>query len=214
MSEADKKEILDDDVNDDVNDEVNDEVNEEVTEKMGKETAEETAAEGTEAVAEAEVEKPEEPQLSPEEQLTLERDVFHDKWMRAVAETDNVRKRSRKEVNDARRFAQAETLRAFLDVYDNFERALQSMPASEEDCKEGGLREGVELIFQKFQGSLKDRGAVLIDVLDREFDPNVHEAVGQLPREGVEAGMVIEVVQQGFKLGEMVLRPARVIVSS
>jgi len=167
-------------------------------------------AEETEKVEE----KATEPELSAEEQLTLERDVFHDKWMRAVAETDNVRKRSRKEVNDARRFAQAETLRSFLDVYDNFERALQSMDTADEDKKAGGLREGVELIFQKFQGALKDRGAVLIDVVDCEFDPNVHEAVGQLPREGVEAGMVIEVAQQGFKLGEMVLRPARVIVSS
>lgn len=168
----------------------------------------------SEAAAEKDEEKSSEPELSPEEQLTLERDVFHDKWMRAVAETDNVRKRSRKEVNDARRFAQAETLRAFLDVYDNFERALQSMTANEEEDKAGGLREGVELIFQKFQGALKDRGAVLIDVVDCEFDPNVHEAVGQLPREGVEAGMVIEVAQQGFKMGELVLRPARVIVSS
>ena len=205
MSDADKKEILDD------------EGNEEVTEGSAEESAEETAEETeeeAEGAAEAEVKKPAEPQLSPEEQLTLERDVFHDKWMRAVAETDNVRKRSRKEVNDARRFAQAETLRSFLDVYDNFERALQSMPTSDDECKEGGLREGVELIFQKFQASLKERGAVLIDVVDCEFDPNVHEAVGQLPREGVEAGMVIEVVQQGFKLGEMVLRPARVIVSS
>jgi len=155
-----------------------------------------------------------EPELSPEEQLTLERDVFHDKWMRAVAETDNVRKRARKEVNDSRRFAQAETLRAFLDVYDNFERALQLMTESDEKNEAGGLREGVELIFQKFQGALNDRGAVKIDAADCEFDPNVHEAVGQLPREGVEAGMVIEVAQQGFKYGDMVLRPARVIVSS
>ncbi len=202
MSDADKKEILDDDGN------------EKVTEEVTEEVSEESAEEEAEGVTETKVEKSAEPQLSPEEQLTLERDVFHDKWMRAVAETDNVRKRSRKDVNDARRFAQAETLRAFLDVYDNFERALQSMPTSEEECKEGGLREGVELIFQKFQGSLKERGAVLIEVLDCEFDPNVHEAVGQLPREGVESGMVIEVVKQGFKLGEMVLRPARVIVSS
>ncbi len=182
--------------------------NEEVLEEENEEVTEEVAS------PEDAEKKPAEPELSAEEQLTLERDVFHDKWMRAVAETDNVRKRSRKEVNDARRFAQAETLRAFLDVYDNFERALQSMPDTEEECEAGGLREGVELIFQKFQGALKERGAVLIDVVDCEFDPNVHEAVGQLPREGVEAGMVIEVAQQGFKLGDMVLRPARVIVSS
>lgn len=184
-----------------------------MSDQREEELENETETEVTED-SESTEEAPVEPELSAEEQLTLERDVFHDKWMRAVAETDNVRKRSRKEVNDARRFSQAETLRAFLDVYDNFERALQSMPASEKEIEAGSLREGVELIFQKFQGALKERGAVLIDVLDCEFDPNVHEAVGQLPREGVEAGMVIEVAQQGFKLGDMVLRPARVIVSS
>ncbi len=176
---------------------------------------EETGTENNdEAVEEVTAEVVQEPELSAEEKLKLERDKFHDKWMRAVAETDNVRKRSRKEVNDARRFAQAETLRAFLDVYDNFERALQSMSGPDEKSDDGGMREGFELIFQKFQGALKDRGAVKIDVADCEFDPNVHEAVGQLPREGVEAGMVIEVAQQGFKYGDMVLRPARVIVSS
>ena len=167
-----------------------------------------------EASEEAVVEEAQEPEISIEEKLTLERNKFHDKWMRAVAETDNVRKRARKEVNDARRFAQAETLRPFLDVYDNFERALQSMNDGDEEKEDGGVREGVELIFQKFQGALKDRGAVKIEVADCEFDPNIHEAVGQLPREGVEPGMVIEVAQQGFKYGDMVLRPARVIVSS
>ncbi len=184
------------------------------------EAVEETVNGGVSAESEQDASSPDdsaneqEPELSPEEQLTLERDVFHDKWMRAVAETDNVRKRSRKEVGDARRFAQAETLRAFLDVYDNFERALESMNRSDDELEAGGLREGVELIFQKFQGALKDRGAIKIEAADCEFDPAMHEAVGQLPREGVEAGVVIEVVQQGFKYGDMVLRPARVIVSS
>jgi len=185
------------------NDEVMDEkVSEEGSEESSENSAEEVTAEVVQ-----------EPEISVEEKLTQERDSFRDKWMRAVAETDNVRKRARREVNDSRRFAQAETLRPFLDVYDNFERALQSMnDADEKDA--ASVREGVELIFQKFQGALKDRGAVKIEVADCEFDPNVHEAVGQLPREGMEPGMVIEVAQQGFKYGDMVLRPARVIVSS
>lgn len=176
---------------------------------------EETPEELAEKIAlELEEEAEEEPEISREDQLILERDGFRDKWMRAVAETDNVRKRSRKEVNDARRFSLAESVRAFLDVYDTFERALQSMPTGEDNEQVAKMHEGIELIFQKFQGALKDRGAVLIDAVDCEFDPNVHEAVGQLPREGVEPGMVIEVAQQGFKIQDMVLRPARVIVSS
>lgn len=184
----------------------NDVVNEEQVEPDTAETADSADTEQQDSV-----EKPEpatEPELSLEEQLTLERDVFHDKWMRAVAETDNVRKRSRKEIADARRFAQADTLRPFLEVYDNFQRALQN------NAEADSFREGVELIFQKFEGVLRDRGLSVIPTEGCEFDPNVHEAVGQLPREGVEPGQVIEVAQQGFKFQDMVLRPARVIVSS
>ena len=155
-----------------------------------------------------------EPEPTPEELLARERDEFKEKWLRVVAELDNVRKRSRRELVDGRRFAQAEVLRAFLEVQDNFERALQSMGDSEDTGESKGLREGVELIFQNFRRVLKDQGVEPIESLDQEFDPAVHEAVGQFEREGVEPGKVIEVVQQGFHLGGLVLRPSRVIISS
>jgi len=99
-------------------------------------------------------------------------------------------------------------------VLDNFERALQSTGDSSDTEESGGFRDGVELIFQKFRGMLKDQGVKPMEALGSEFDPKFHEAVGQLPREGVEPGQVIEVVQQGFHFGDMVLRPARVIISS
>jgi len=153
-------------------------------------------------------------ELSPEEVLRAERAEFEGKWLRVVAELDNVRKRSRREIADSRRFAQAEILRSLLDVQDNFERALQSAASTSDTEESGGIRAGVELIFQNFRGLLKDKGVEPIEALGAEFDPNVHEAVGQLPREGVEPGQVIEVVQQGFHFGDMVLRPARVIISS
>lgn len=184
-------------------------------EPVSDDAADDAADDATdEAVKAVEEEPVEEPEVSREDQLALERDEFRDKWMRAVAETDNVRKRSRREVQDARRFAQAETLRSFLDVYDNCERALQSMNVDKDDEQGQSVRQGVELIFQRFQNALKERGAGLIEVDGCEFDPSVHEAVGSMAREGVEAGHVIEVVQQGFKFGDMVLRPARVVVSS
>lgn len=156
----------------------------------------------------------EEPELSAEDVLCQERDEFQEKWLRVVAELDNVRKRSRRELVDARRFAQAEVLRSFLEVQDNFERALQSMPADEDTANHKSLREGIDLIFQNYRRVLKDQGVQPIEALEQEFDPAVHEAVGQFEREGVEAGRVIEVVQQGFRLGDMVLRPSRVIISS
>jgi len=159
-----------------------------------------------------EPEEPEEPSL--EEVLRAERDVFEEKWLRVVAELDNVRKRSRREVLETRRFTQADILRPLLEIQDNFERALQSVAENSDTDESGGFREGVELIFQKFRGVLKDRGVEPMEAMGAEFDPNFHEAVGQLAREDTEPGRVIEVVQQGFHFGDMVLRPARVIISS
>ena len=156
----------------------------------------------------------EEPPLSSEEVLRLECEEYKEKWLRVLAEMDNVRKRSRRELVDGRRFAQAEVLRAFLDVHDNFERALQSMAGDDDTGNNKSLREGVELVFQSFRRVLKDQGVQPLEALEQDFDPAVHEAVGQYAREGVESGKVIEVVQQGFKLGDMILRPSRVIIAS
>ncbi len=175
-------------------------------------STEEDLKAGQSAEEPGEIEEAEEPCL--EEVLRAERDAFEGKWLRVVAELDNVRKRSRREVIETRRFTQAEILRSLLEVQDNFERALQSVGDSSDTGESGGFREGVELIFQKFRGVLKDRGVVPMEALGAEFDPNFHEAVGQLPREDTEPGLVIEVVQQGFHFGDMVLRPARVIISS
>jgi molecular chaperone GrpE len=193
--------------------------------------AEETAAEAAETeaeaaagdVAEADGPGPESapesapdpaPEPTAEERLQAERDEFEAKWLRVVAELDNVRKRNRRELGDTRRFAQADVLRKFLDVLDDFDRALQSVRGDEDTAEGDGFRAGVELIFQNFRGVLRDLGVEPIPALDTEFDPNVHEAVGTLPREGVASGMVIEVVAGGFTLGDLVLRPARVIISS
>ncbi len=165
-------------------------------------------SETDESAEEAEVE------LDPLAAMTAERDEFQQKWLRVVAELDNVRKRSSRELVQSRKFAQADVLRGFLDVQDNFERALQSVPAQDDTDAPDSFREGVELIYQRIRSLLKDKGVAPMEVLETTFDPNFHEAVGQLPREGVEAGIVIEVVQQGYHFGDMVLRPARVIISA
>lgn len=198
---------------------------EEIEQEAKEMAAEDTAAEDQEATPGAQDESLEDPagetengpvaeEVSLEDTLAAERDAFEGKWLRVVAELDNVRKRARREVVETRRFAQADLLRSLLEVQDNFERALQSSPDDSDTETPDGFREGVELIFQKFRGILKDKGAEPMEALGAEFDPNFHEAVGQLPREGIEPGQVIEVVQQGFHFGDMVLRPARVIISS
>lgn len=154
-----------------------------------------------------------EPEPTAEELLTAERDALHEKWLRAVAEMENVRKRARREVVDARRFAQADLLRPLLAVADDLERALGSL-ADDGDATVESVREGVALIQQRFRTVLKDHGVETVDALEAAFDPSRHEAVGQAEREGVDPGMVVEVVQQGYRLGDLLLRPARVIISS
>jgi molecular chaperone GrpE len=176
-----------------------------------EEEPEETTAAAETAAADADV-AAEEPTL--EETLRAERDDFEQKWLRVVAELDNVRKRSRREVSDTRRFARADILRSLLEFQDHFERALQSAGDSPDTGGSAGFREGIELIYQKFLGLLKDHGVEPMEALGEEFDPNFHEAVGQLATEDTAPGIVIEVVQQGFHFGDLVLRPARVMVSS
>lgn len=146
------------------------------------------------------------------EALRRERDEAQDKWLRAMAELDNLRKRTRREVADARRFAQADTLRGFLEVLDNLERALQSTTPGADTGAPDPFRDGIELIRQRFRSVVQDLGVTPIEALGLHLDPLVHEAVGQLPREGAESGTIIEVAQAGYRLGELVLRPARVII--
>ncbi len=150
----------------------------------------------------------------PLETMRAERDAFQEKWLRAAAEMDNLRKRTRRELVDTRRHAQADVLRPILGVMDNFERALQSLHENKENADLEKFLEGVDMIFQNFQGVLRDLGVVPMEALDQEFDPVYHEAVGRLHREGVEPDQVIEIVQSGFMFGDQVLRPARVIISA
>jgi molecular chaperone GrpE len=125
---------------------------------------------------------------------------------------DNLRKRTRREVADAHRFAKADALRGFLDVLDNLERALQSSAAGADTGAPDAFRDGIELIRQRLRGVLQEQGVTTIEAMGLHLDPTVHEAVGQLAREGSEPGTIIEVAQPGYKLGELVLRPARVII--
>ncbi|MFT5233420.1 MAG: molecular chaperone GrpE [Candidatus Krumholzibacteriia bacterium] len=191
--------------------------------KSGEEFAEseETAAEEVVATDEvsaaddsSEMAEEEIVEIDPFTAMANERDEFQQKWLRVVAELDNVRKRGARELVQTRKFAQADVLRSVLEIQDNLERALSAVADTAEGEEPENFRQGVELIQQKTSSLLKDKNVVLMEALNKPFDPNFHEAVGQLPREGVEADIVIEVVQQGYQFGDMVLRAARVIVST
>lgn len=165
----------------------------------------------------------------PLAEVQRERDAIHDRWLRTVAELDNLRRRMRREVFDARRFAEAELLRRFLEVRDNLDRALQNMPVGEgaagataaaagaenADAERlAGLRTGVSLTLERFEALLQESGVAKIAALGETFDPAIHEAVGQREVEGAESGTVVEVLQEGYALGDVVLRPSRVIIAS
>ena len=148
-----------------------------------------------------------------EDQRAAERDEMREKWLRTLADLDNLRKRSRREIEDARRFAQVEVLRPLLDIADNFDRAVASL-GPESEVTADAVREGVGLIHQSFRGLLRERGVEPIEALGREFDPNEHEAVAQMASEDYPTGVVVEVVQQGYRFGDLVLRPARVVIAT
>lgn len=144
------------------------------------------------------------------QRLETELSGERDRLLRTIAEMENLRKRTRREVADSRRFAQADLLRPLLEILDNFDRALQHGPGDDEE----GFRKGVELIAQSFRQALLDGGVRPIEAAGHEFDPTRHEAVGQAPAtDEVPSGTVLEVVQEGYTLGELVLRASRVIVA-
>jgi molecular chaperone GrpE len=181
------------------------EVAQEVTEEK-VEIEEKVEAEGSD---EAEVETPiEEPEvIDPIKVLTQERDDLKDKLMRAVAETDNVRKRARRDVIDSRTFAVADMARDLLEVLDNFDRALQV----EDDCM---IRAGVEITAGSLKNMLSSRGIKKIETASGdEFDPRLHEAVVKIKSEEVKSDCIVEVIQNGYKMGELVLRATRVAVA-
>ncbi len=154
------------------------------------------------------------PSRSAEDELRRERDELRDRWLRTAAELDNFRKRMRKEIEDVRLYAVAGLIRDLLEVLDNFERATISM--TEMGGAQGeleNLKNGVQLIHQRFREILMAQGLERIEAAGAEFDPALHEAILQVEKEGATPGQITEVVQPGYKLKDLVIRPCRVIVA-
>ncbi len=134
------------------------------------------------------------------------------KWLRALADLDNYRKRVEREKARWDIEAREGILLPLLEVVDNFERALAGDPVGPDES-EIPFREGVELIFRHLMDVLEKAGVRLVET-DGGFDPNVHEAVGSVPSEEHESNDIVEVMQKGYTLGERLLRPSRVVVAS
>ncbi len=142
-----------------------------------------------------------------------ERDEYLDLAKRTKADFENFRKRMSAEVLAAAGRGKAEVLRDVLPVLDDLERALQAAGLDPEGDSDDGLAHGVLLVFRSLRDSLSKHGIEAVDPAGEKFDPNLHEALSAQPAEGVESGVVVETMQKGYRFGDQLIRPARVVVA-
>jgi molecular chaperone GrpE len=158
-----------------------------------------------------------EPEAAPEtEALIAEVASLKDKMLRTLADMENLRRRTEREVAEARLYGVTSFARDMLTVADNLRRALESVPADKRggaDAAVKALIEGVELTERDFLATLGRFGVKKLEPLGQKFDPNMQQAMFEIPDETVPTGTVLQVVQAGFAIGERVLRPALVGVS-
>jgi molecular chaperone GrpE len=142
------------------------------------------------------------------EELERERDEYLDSLQRLKAEFDNYRKRAAREQASLASRASESLLKELLPILDDLERALDAA----EQHEEAKLEEGVRLVHRSLFDALRKQGLEVIET-DGAFDPHFHEALLAQPVEDAEPGSVVQVLQKGYRLGDRVLRPARVVVA-
>ena len=184
--------------------------NEEAMVDETAQTEENASGENTQEEAQAELSAEEQlaSMLNEAQQMVEEQ---KDKYLRLSAEFDNYRKRTLKEKAELIKNGGEKTLTAILPVLDDFERALKNMEASEETK---AMKEGVELIFSKFQKILGQEGLQKIETEGQAFDTDFHEAIALIPAPNEDLkGKILDCVQTGYMLNEKVIRHAKVAVA-
>ena len=159
---------------------------------------------------------PDDPEPGSVESLGKEVAEVRDKMLRTLAEMENLRKRTSREVADARLYGITGFARDILDIADNLQRALDALPAEARDNADPGLKaliEGVELTERSLLNTLEKNGVRKFDPSGGKFDPNFQQAMFEVPDPSVPSGTVVQVVQAGYMIGDRVLRPALVGVS-
>ena len=180
---------------------------------MSDETA---APEDVNPEAEATAEAPAEAAVDPVEALTAENNDLRDKLLRTVAEMENLRKRTQREIEDTRSYAIAGFARDMLTATDSLSRALMVLPAEARDSADGTMKsliEGIEMTEREMQRLLAKHGVKPIEAEGQKFDPHRHQAMFEVPDPTRPEGTVVQVVQAGFAIGDRVLRPAMVGVA-
>ncbi|UPT87937.1 nucleotide exchange factor GrpE [Bradyrhizobium barranii subsp. apii] len=159
---------------------------------------------------------PDDPEPGSVELLQKEAAEARDRMLRTLAEMENLRKRTTKEVADARLYGITGFARDVLDIADNLQRALDAVPAEARAAADPGLTsliEGVELTERSLLNALEKHGVKKFDPQGQKFDPNFQQAMYEVPDASVPAGTVVQVMQAGYTIGERVLRPALVGVA-
>lgn len=131
-------------------------------------------------------------------------------WQRARAEFSNYKKRVDRELQDAYSRATGDVITRYLSILDDLERALKDAPDEGEAAR---WAEGVDLIYRKLKAMIDAEGVEVIEAAGQPFDPNLHEAISHEESDELQEGYVIDVVQQGYRMGDRVLRPAMVRVA-
>lgn len=148
--------------------------------------------------------------VDPLAQAQAEAAKHKDAWLRTAADFDNFRKRSRRELDDARRGGREDVVRALLPIFDNLDRAIQSSARSS-DVK--AMAEGLTMVHRQFVDALAREGIARIATIGNPFDPTVHEAIQQVETDEHPPGTVIAEVQSGYTQGDRLLRAAMVVVA-
>src|SRR6202020_196398 len=154
----------------------------------------------------------------PKPSTSLDRELadMKDRLLRTLAEMENLRKRTEREVTDARLYGVASFARDVLGVADNIRRALDAVPAEARAHAHAGMKAlvgGVELTERELLKALEKNGVRQFTPHGEKFDPNVHQAMYEVPDPSVPAGSIVQVMQPGYMIGERVLRPALVAVA-
>ena len=157
-------------------------------------------------------------ETAPDEIETLRAEAadLRDRLLRALAETENTRRRAEREKQDASQYAVTKFARDMLQIADNFTRAMAAAPAelrAAADPQIKAVLDGVEVTERQLLSSLERHGVKPIDTADAKFDPNLHQAIAEVPGEGRPAGSIVNVVQSGYMIGDRLLRPAMVTVA-
>ena len=173
-------------------------------------------AQGPEPVVSKPYIMPDDPEAGSSDALAKEAAESRDKMLRTLAEMENLRKRTAREVADARTYGISGFARDVLDIADNLQRALDAVPAEAKAAADPRLKaliEGVELTERSLLNALEKNGVKKFDPAGEKFDPNFQQAMYEVPDPSVPAGTVVQVVQAGYTIGDRVLRPALVAVS-